>query len=149
MTYARTYVIIVEFFFLLSLLFYAVKASDIRFYVIYTITRCRLWSAVNTLSEATGFKPRNVVRFLSSESGMVSSNLAIHSSANELLTTFTPVKSRTTSSSCSNSGINCSRTRFPNGRVPRFSPYSLKLNITIILPIRCHLRTLRCIVPRY
>ena len=34
---------------------------------------------------------------------------------------------------------NCSRTRLPNGRVPKFSPYSLKLNVTIIPPIRYQL----------
>ena len=107
----------------------------------YTVTRCRLWRAVSTLSDAIGFKPRKVVRLFNSESGIVSNSLAIHSSANELLTTFTPIKSSTTRSSCSNNGINCSRTRFPNGRVPRFSPYSLKLNVTITPLIRGHHQT--------
>ena len=56
----------------------------------------------------------------------------MHSSANELLTTFTPVKSRTTRSFCSINGSRLSRTRCPKGRVPKFSPYCIKLNVTII-----------------
>ena len=105
--------------------------------------RCRRRRAVRTLSEAMGLSPRKVVLLFNSESGMVSSSLAIHSSANELLTTFTPVKSRTTHSFCSIIGSSCSRTRFPKGRVPRFSPYSLKLNITIIPSIRYRSRMFR------
>ena len=52
-----------------------------------------LWSATNTLRSAKGFKPRNVVRFFSSASGISSSSFAMHSSAKELDTTLTPVKS--------------------------------------------------------
>ena len=37
-------------------------------------------------------------------------------------------------------GSNFSRAYLPNWRVPRFSPNSLKLNITIALPIHYHLR---------
>ena len=103
------------------------------------MVKCLRRSAVSTLSLAMGFSPLNVVRLLNSASGISSNSLAIHSSANELLTTFTPVKSSTTQLFCSISGSNCSRTRLPNGRVPKFSPYSLKLNVTIIPPIRYQL----------
>ena len=44
--------------------------------------RCRRRRAVRTLSEAMGLSPRKVVLLFNSESGMVSSSLAIHSSAN-------------------------------------------------------------------
>ena len=54
----------------------------------YTIIKCLRLSAVNTLSEAMGFKPRNVVRLFSSANDITSNNFAIHSSANELLTEF-------------------------------------------------------------
>ena len=106
----------------------------------YAIVKWRRWRAVSTHSEAIGLRPRKVVRLFSSDKGIVSKSLAMHSSANELLTTFTPVKSSTTRSSCCNNGINCSRTRLPNGRVPKFSPNSIKLNVTIVLLIRCRLR---------
>ena len=99
----------------------------------HPIVKCRRWRAVSTLSEATGFRPRKVVRLFRSASDIESSNLAIHSSANELLTTLTPVKSSTTRSFCSIIGNKSSRTRLPNGRVPKFSPYSLKLNVTTIV----------------
>ena len=99
------------------------------------MARWRRRRAVRTLSEAKGLRPRKVVCAFSSASGMVISNLAIHSSANELLTTSTPEKSSTTRSSPSSSGINLSRTCSPNWRVPRFSPKSLKLNVTIVLKI--------------
>ena len=98
----------------------------------YVVIKCLRLSAVSTLSDAIGLSPRNVVRLFKSASDIVRSSLAIHSSANELLTTFTPVKSSTTRSFCSIVWSSCSRTRFPRGRVPRFSPYSLKLNVTII-----------------
>ena len=98
----------------------------------YAIVKWRRWRAVSTLSEAMGFRPRKVVRAFKSASGIERSNLAMHSSANELLTTFTPVKSSTTRSFCSIIGNKSSRTRLPNGRVPRFSPYSLKLNVTTV-----------------
>lgn len=84
------------------------------------MVRCLRLSAVNTLSEAMGLRPRKVVRLFNSASDISSSNLAIHSSANELLTTSTPVKSSTTHSFCSIKGSNCSRTRLPKGRVPKF-----------------------------
>ena len=98
----------------------------------YAIVKWRRWRAVSTLSEAMGFRPRKVVRAFKSASGIERSNLAMHSSANELLTTFTPVKSSTTRSFCSIIGNKSSRTRLPNGRVPKFSPYSLKLNVTTV-----------------
>ena len=113
----------------------------------YVIVRCLRRSAVNTLSEAIGFRPRKVVRLFSSVSDITSNNFAIHSSANELLTTLTPVKSSTTRSFCSINGCNDSRTRLPKGRVPKFSPYSLKLNITIVPLIRCRSKMFRYIVP--
>ena len=112
----------------------------------YAIVRCLRRSAVNTLSEAIGFRPRKVVRLFSSASDITSNNFAIHSSANELLTTLTPVKSSTTRSFCSINGCNDSRTRLPKGRVPKYSPYSLKLNITIAPLIRCHSRMFHYIV---
>lgn len=54
------------------------------------------WSATKTLRSAKGFKPRNVVRRFSSARGISSSSFAMHSSAKELDTTLTPVKSSTT-----------------------------------------------------
>ena len=109
----------------------------------YAIIKCLRLSAVSTLSVAIGFRPRKVVRLFNSVNDITSNNFAMHSSANELLTTFTPVKSNITQSFCSISGCNNSRTRFPKGRVPKFSPYSLKLNVTIVLSIRCRLRMFR------
>ena len=79
----------------------------------YAIVKWRRWRAVSTLSEAMGFRPRKVVRAFKSASGIERSNLAMHSSANELLTTFTPVKSSTTRSFCSIIGNKSSRTRLP------------------------------------
>ena len=99
---------------------------------IHAIVKWRRWRAASTLSEAMGFRPRKVVRLFRSAGDIESNNLAMHSSANELLTTFTPVKSSTTRSFCSIIGNKSSRTRLPNGRVPKFSPYSLKLNVTIV-----------------
>lgn len=112
----------------------------------YAIVRCLRRSAVGTLSEAIGFSPRKVVRLFSSASDITSNNFAIHSSANELLTTFTPVKSSTTRPFCSINGYKDSRTRLPKGRVPKFSPYSLKLKVTIVQSIRCRSRMFRYIV---
>ena len=63
---------------------------------LYAVVKCLRRRAVSTHSDAIGLSPLNVVRLLSSVSDICSNNLAIHSSANELLTTFTPVKSRTT-----------------------------------------------------
>lgn len=93
----------------------------------YDIARCLRRSEVRTLSVAIGFSPLNVVRHFNSARFIVRSNFAIHSSAKELLTTSTPVKSRTTSSFCSIRGSNFYRTRLPSRRIPKFSPYSLKL----------------------
>ena len=104
----------------------------LQLFPIHAIVKWRRWRAVSTLSEAMGLRPRNVVRAFKSASDIESSNLAMHSSAKELLTTFTPVKSSTTRSFCSIIGNKTSRTRLPNGRVPKFSPYSLKLNVTIV-----------------
>ena len=67
----------------------------------YRLLRCKyntlylLWRATNTLRSANGLSPRNVVRRFNSSKGISKSNFAIHSSAKELDTTFTPVKSRT------------------------------------------------------
>ena len=104
----------------------------LHLFPIHAIVKWRRWRAVSTLSEAMGFRPRKVVRLFRSASDIESSNLAMHSSANELLTTLTPVKSSTTRSFCSIIGNKSSRTRLPNGHVPKYSPYSLKLNITIV-----------------
>ena len=80
---------------------------------LYAVVKCLRRRAVSTHSDAIGLSPLNVVRLLSSVSDICSNNLAIHSSANELLTTFTPVKSRTTRSFCSINGSRLSRTRCP------------------------------------
>ena len=118
----------------------------LQLFPIHAIVKWRRWRAVSTLSEAIGFRPRKVVRLFRSASDIESNNLAMHSSANELLTTLTPVKSSTTQSFCSIIGNKSSRTRLPNGRVPKFSPNSIKLNVTIVLLIRCQLKILHYIV---
>ena len=83
----------------------------------YAVAKCLRRRAVSTHSAAIGFSHLNVVWLLSSVSVIWSNNLAMHSSANELLTTFTPVKSRTTRSFWSIIGNRLSRTRCPKGRV--------------------------------
>ena len=98
-------------------------------YFIAMRRRCR---ADNTLSAATGFRPRKVVRSFRSSRGIESNNLAIHSSAKELLTTLTPSKSSTTRSLPFSNGNNSSLACLPSGRVPRFSPKRLNSNVTIV-----------------
>ena len=53
-------------------------------------------SATKTLLSANGFSPRKVVQRFNSDKGISKRSFAIHSSAKELETTFTPVKSKTT-----------------------------------------------------
>ena len=53
--------------------------------LIYEVAKCLRRRAVSTHSDAIGFSPLNVVRLLSSVSVIWSNNLAMHSSANELL----------------------------------------------------------------
>ena len=95
------------------------------------ITLYLLWSATSTLRSANGFSPRNVVRCFSSSKGISNRSLAIHSSAKELDTTLTPVKSRTTFSSPLMSGRSFCRSFCPMSRVPKSVPYSMNLNSTI------------------
>ena len=111
------------------------RKASLNFFIIltienYAIDRWRRRRAVRTLSEAKGLRPQKVVCAFNSARDMVSSNLAMHSSANELLTTSTPVKSSTTRSSPSRSGISFSRACCPNWRVPKYLPKSIKLKVT-------------------
>ena len=57
--------------------------DDLFFFkLLYINVKCLRRSAVSTLSEAIGFRPRNVVRLFSSANDITSNNFAIHSSAN-------------------------------------------------------------------
>ena len=81
---------------------------------------------------AKSLRPLKVVCCFNSSRGIKSSNLAMHSSANELDTTSTPSKSSRTFSSPCTSGQSCSRTFSPSWRVPRYSPKSLNRKVIIV-----------------
>lgn len=93
--------------------------------------RYLLLKATEIFFRAKSFSPRNVVFFFNSSNGMISNSFARHSSANELDTTFTPSKSRTTCPSPRSRGSSLFLVSSPNLRVPRFSPTVINLNVVI------------------
>ena len=66
---------------------------------------------------------------------MSSNSLAMHSSAKELETTFTPVKSRAMREFSVNNGRRCSRILAPISRVPKSVAMSVNLNALVELPL--------------
>lgn len=66
---------------------------------------------------------------------MSSNSLAMHSSAKELETTFTPVKSRAMREFSVNNGRRCSRILAPISRVPKSVAMSVNLNSLVELPL--------------
>ena len=95
--------------------------------------RYLLLKATEIFFRAKSFSPRKVVFFFNSSNGMISNSFARHSSANELDTTFTPSKSRTTCPSPRSRGSSLFLVSSPNLRVPRFSPTVINLNVVILL----------------
>ena len=78
---------------------------------------------------AKSFKPLNVVCCFISSKDLSIRSFAKHSSAKEFETTSTPSKSKTTFSSPSSNGNNCSRTLTPSILVPKYSPNWVNFNI--------------------
>lgn len=95
------------------------------------MTFIRLRKAIAIFLRAKSLTETNVVRCFNSSNDMNNKSFAKHSSAKEFETTSTPSKSNTTFSLVVISGSNCSLTRAPSCLVPKDSPISLNLNVTI------------------
>ena len=114
------YLVLNRCLFLACYMCFSVFSSPVKFFAFLILYL--LCSATSTHLSAKGFKPRKVVRFFNSSSGISRSNFAMHSSANEFVTTLTPVKSRMIFSSLSSNGRNCSLIFAPISRVPKSVP---------------------------
>lgn len=89
--------------------------------------------AIRTFFRAKSFIFLKVVFCFNLLNPKIGISFAIHSSANELETTFTPSKSKITHSEDSIVAIKSWRTFSPKTRAPRFSPNDLNLNTVVFI----------------